>query len=335
MRETLTSSIATVSVPQPAAGVSGSVLQLQCPVCRQGPCRKPFASEPMCSACGFVFSESNGIFNALPSDRESIFRQFVCEYESVRAQEGRGSYRADYYLALPFEDITGRNAWQWSIRARTFRFLQKKVLPGIEISHPKGCDILDIGAGNGWLSYRLAQRRHRPVAVDLVDNDTDGLGAAHHYFDFDAVPPFTRFKAEMDCLPFMPEQFDIVIFNASLHYSIDYTRTLRESLRCLRRDGHLIIADSPFYWREESGQKMLQEKRATFERQFGFRSDSVQSREYITPEMLKDLTDHLNLKWSTYKPWYGMGWALRPAKARLMLRREPSKFYLLHAQREN
>ena len=207
-----------------------------------------------------MFAESNGIYNALPPDRESTFQQFVRDYESVRANEGRGSASADYYLALPFKDLTGRNAWQWQIRARTFRFMEKHLFPKIEKSHPGGCDILDIGAGNGWLSYRLAKRGYRPVAVDLLANDTDGLGAAQHYFD--AARPFLRFRAEMDSLPFMPAQFDVVIFNASLHYSVDYRRTLQEALRCLRKGGHLIIADSPFYWNEESGQKMLQEKRA-------------------------------------------------------------------------
>jgi SAM-dependent methyltransferase len=251
----------------------------------------------------------------------------------VRAKEGRGSSSADYYLALPFKDLTGRNSWQWHIRARTFRFMEKHLLPSIENSYPRGCDILDIGAGNGWLSYRLAKRGHRPVAVDLLVNDTDGLGGARHYFQL--APAFLRFKAEMDCLPFMPAQFDVVIFNASLHYSVDYRRTLQEALRCLRSGGHLIVADSPFYRREESGKKMLQEKRAAFNRQFGFSSDSIQSREYLTPETLINLSTKLALKWKVYKPWYGLSWALRPIKASLMRRREPSKFYLLHARKEN
>ena len=57
-----------------------------------------------------MFSEFEGIYNALPPDRESTFRQFVHDYESVRAKEGRGSSRAEYYLALPFKDLTSRSA---------------------------------------------------------------------------------------------------------------------------------------------------------------------------------------------------------------------------------
>jgi SAM-dependent methyltransferase len=328
----VTSSPPTLAMA-PADHATASLVQLRCPACHQGPCAPASLPERRCLACGYVFSEFGGICNALPPSRESTFRQFVRDYESVRAKEGRGSTCADYYLALPFEDLTGRNAWQWHIRARTFRFMEKRLLPKIESAYPRGCDVLDVGAGNGWLSYRVARRGHRPVAVDLLVNDTDGLGAARHYFQL--VPPFLRFKAEMDCLPFMPAQFDVVIFNASLHYSVDYRCTLQEGLRCLRRGGHLIIADSPFYWREESGRKMLEEKRAAFNRQFGFSSDSMQSREYLTPDTLNDLSTTLGLKWRVYKPWYGLNWALRPMKARLLRRREPSKFYLLHARTEN
>jgi len=325
---------ATISSVHAASATVPPSLELQCPVCRQKLLRSVSLPEPGCVACGYVIYERNGIWHALPPYREASFRRFVQDYEAVRAKEGRGSSSADYYLALPFKDLSGRNAWQWEIRARTFHFLERRLLPEIESDPGRACDVLDVGAGNGWLSYRLALRGHRPVAVDLLDNDTDGLGATRHYFRR-LTRPFPRFKAEMDSLPFAAAQFDVVIFNASFHYSVDYQRTLKEALRCLRRGGHLIIADSPFYWRDESGQRMLEEKRASFEREFGFRSDSVQSREYLTPENLRDLASKLALKWNVYKPWHGIGWALRPIKARLMRRREPSKFYLLHARKES
>jgi predicted RNA methylase len=49
-----------------------------------------------------------------------------------------------------------------------------------EASRP--LDLLDLGAGTGWMSYRLALRGHHPVAVDLLNDDRDGLGAARHFF---------------------------------------------------------------------------------------------------------------------------------------------------------
>jgi hypothetical protein len=103
----------------------------------------------------------------------------------------------------------------------------------------------------------------------------------------------------------------------------------------LRRPGHVIIADSPFYSRDEEGRKMVAEKRAAFEQRFGFRSDSVQNHEYLTSAILNELAEKLRLDWSVLKPWYGINWALRPAKARLLRRREPAKFYLLWAKVHN
>jgi SAM-dependent methyltransferase len=313
-----------------AHGKDNCAVRLRCPACAR---RIPDidVGGPLhvtCPACGFVMTEVNGILRALTPASKTRFERFVHDYEVVREKEGWGSQTPDYYLALPFKDITNRHVWIWRIRARTLLYLQNHLLPKIESTHSSGCRILDIGAGNGWLSYRLAKQGFDPIAVDLLDNDVDGLGAARHYLAH--LPrSFPRFQADMDHLPFDSGQFDVAIFNASFHYSLDYERSLREVLRCLRRPGIVVVADSPFYWREESGKQMLEERRATFERKFGVRSDTIDSQEYLTPKSLNKLAKRLGIRWNMSKPWYGIGWALRPVKARLLRRREPSKFYLL------
>ena len=306
-------------------------LRLRCPLCgHAGPMVDPAAEpdDPLCASCGFVFERRGGIWNALAPKRLSHFDQFVRDYQSVRESEGRGSSGAHFYLALPYRDLTGRNAWQWKIRARTYRYFERKVLPGIETARPKGLDVLDIGAGNCWMSYRLALRGHRPVAIDLLTNGQDGLGAARHYFNY-LPAPFARFQAEMDRLPFDNGQFDLVAFNASFHYSEDYSRTLGEAIRCLRTSGHLMILDSPFYDREESGQRMVEERWEEYRRKYGFAANSIRSREFLTPMVLDLLARNHNVGWRILKPWYGIGWALRPLKALLTKRREPAKFCVL------
>lgn len=328
----MSSAALTTFSPSADPGTPERALGLQCVVCSQ-PMHAPTTSKTAggCRRCGFQMSKVNGIFRCLAPERALHFQRFIQDYESVRSSEGRGSASPDFYLQLPFKDLTGRNSWQWSIRARTWRHLEKHVLPPLDVIYPAGGDILDIGAGNGWASFRLSLRGHRPVAVDLVDNDADGLGAARHFCNH--LPrPFPRFQAEMDRLPFAQEQFDVALFNASFHYAVDYERTLREVLRCLRRPGRVIILDSPFYYRDESGQRMLQEKHSTFQRQFGFRADSIPSREYLTKTILDDLAVKFSLQWRFLKPWYGWNWALRPVKARLARRREPSKFFLIWAE---
>jgi len=306
--------------------------RLLCPNCRRhSPAASSFGNINPCPGCGFAIAERGGIFRALRPERQLYFDRFIEQYSAVRAKEGRGSSSSNYYLALPFQDLTGNNSWQWKIRARTFQHFEKHLLPDIEQHHLNGCDVIDIGAGNCWLSYRLGLRGHRPAAVDLLDNEADGLGAGAHYVRH-VTHPFPRFQAEMDCLPFDDAQFDVVIFNASFHYSVDYEVTLAEALRCLRRPGHVIIADSAFYRREESGRAMLDEKRASFKQRFGFESDSIPSREYLTPQALDQLANRFRIGWRVLRPWYGIDWALRPIKARLARRREPSRFYLFWGQ---
>jgi SAM-dependent methyltransferase len=305
-----------------------NAVRLRCPACQtQMPDidnRAPAQSE--CKRCGFVISEVEGILRALTSETKTRIEPFIRDYEVVRAKEGWGSQTAEYYFALPFKDLTSRHNWIWRIRARTMLYMQKHLLP--KLDRPSSdCRVLDIGAGNGWLSYRLSKAGYLPVAVDLLVSEVDGLGAAKHYFA-DLPMSFPRFQADMDHLPFDSGQFDVAIFNASFHYSCNYERTLQEVLRCLRRPGIVVIADSPFYSRQESGEQMLEERRGIFERQFGVRSDNIQSREYLTPKILDQLSERLGIQWNVSKPWYGLRWAMRPLRARILRRREPSRFYL-------
>ncbi len=321
--------------PTPEAAIASPAhphsIFLRCPVCTHSIGElvpQAMGVEPLCPACGFRFKNEQGIWKAFAPCREERFEQFMTEYQTIRRSEGRGSSGGCYYLALPFKDTTGRNSWQWRLRARSFRYLQRKILPEIERGHKSGLDILDVGAGNCWLSYRLALGGHRPVAIDLRTDELDGLGASRHYLRF-LSHPFPRFQAEMDRLPFDEGQFDLVIFNASFHYSEDYQTTLGEVLRCLRRPGHILIVDSPFYTSEENGCAMMAERRKAYLKKYGFASDSIASREFLTWETLRQLSRTYGVRWQLVRPWYGMRWALRPLRARLARRREPAKFYII------
>jgi SAM-dependent methyltransferase len=282
-------------------------------------------------SCRFQMLNKNGIWEALPPDRERHFKQFLREYQVVREAEGRGSRDAEYYFALPFQDLSGHNQGQWEIRSRTFRFLEKKILPEIEARALRGLNVLDLGAGNGWLSYRLALRKHLPVAVDVFTSELDGLAAAAHYRK--KLPDlFPRFQAEVNRLPFTDRQFDLAIFNASFHYSEDYSETLGEAIRCLRSGGVVIIADTAWYRAEISGERMMAERRRNFNAQYGFPSNAIPSLEYLTDERLAGLEQQFGIRWKVYAPFYGMSWAMRPLMATLKGKREPSHFRIYVAE---
>jgi SAM-dependent methyltransferase len=57
------------------------------------------------------------------------------------------------------------------------------------------------------------------------------------------------------------QQFDIVVFNASLHYSHDILRTVHRAMHLLTPGGKLYILDSPLYDDAESGRSMVRERR--------------------------------------------------------------------------
>jgi SAM-dependent methyltransferase len=309
------------------------------------------ADQARCPACrppSAVHRLRDGIWRLLAPDREAFFQQFIAEYEAVRRSESRGCDDPAYYRALPFSDLTGRFCDQWRIRAKSFRTLVDRVLPRLEAlppasvgaptrgARPMGARrsgarrlrVLDLGAGNGWLSYRLSMRGHHVVAVDLLTNTFDGLGAHSHY---DAA--ITPVQAEFDRLPFDHGQADLAIFNASLHYSAHYETTLREALRVLSEDGWLVILDSPVYRDSSSGEQMVREREAYFEQTYGFPSNSIPSENYLTFERLNQLQVKLGIRWELFKPFYGWRWALKPWWARLRASREPARFLLIVGHR--
>jgi SAM-dependent methyltransferase len=273
-----------------------------------------------------------GIFHALSPISEEKFKRFIADYEFVRRVEDRGSLDPAFYLALPFADLTRNLSGQWKIRARTFQHIIAEVVVPLTARLSRPLDILDLGAGNGWLSYRLSTMGHRPVAVDLLTNDCDGLGAARHYAAH--LPHmFPRVQADLNHLPFASSSFDTAIFNASFHYSEDFAATLAEALRCVRPGSPVVIADTPWYREEHSGLEMVAEKHAHFRKAYGFASDSLRSQEFLTPERLHVVARALDLRWRVLKPWYGLNWALRPLRAKLRGLRVPSKFHIFVAER--
>ncbi|MEA2693316.1 MAG: hypothetical protein QOJ16_2703 [Acidobacteriota bacterium] len=296
---------------------------LACPACRTllG-LSSSLGDEARCPGCGAVYPCAAGIWRFLPPSRSALFAPFLADYTRIRLAEQRGSEDPGYYLNLPGCPPDHPIAWQWALRRRTFAAFTRRVLPRLG----SGLRIVDLGAGVGWLSNRLALLGHHPLAVDLTTDDRDGLGAARHY-----LPLWPRIQAEFDRLPLTDGAADLVIFNASLHYSTDYAVTLGEALRVLAPGGTVAVLESPIYKKEESGERMVAERHADFARRFGTRSDALPSREYLTWAGIAELGRRLGVRFRAVTPWYGWRWAARPWVARFKRRREPSRFAILLA----
>jgi len=280
--------------------------------------------ELCCAAEGLSFQRIDGAWRFLLPERAGYFAQFIREYETIRQAEGRGSQDAAYYRSLPYRDLSGRMSADWRIRAASFdAFLRECIVPAER--QGRRLRALDLGAGNGWLSNRLAARGHAAAAVDLMVNDFDGLGCQRYY-----ETAFVPVQAEFDRLPFPAGAADLILFNSSLHYAVHIDETLREALRVLDAAGRLVIMDSPVYRDAGSGERMVHERERSFVQRFGFPSNSLPSQNYLTYRLLDELARALNVDWRIITPAYGIGWMLRPLRARLSRGdREPAKFHVI------
>lgn len=182
------------------------------------------------------------------------YRNFLEDYRRIREREGRGSGDAGFYLRLPEGDFTGQRAKEWAMRAESLAWIQR------HLGHARtGRSILDAGAGNCWLTRYLAEWGHRVVALDLNDDDEDGLGAGRHYLE--RLPlTFRRVLADFSTLPFEDGEFDVILYNGALHYAGDIARCIAEGARCLKPGGEILLIDTPFYRDAADGEKMLAER---------------------------------------------------------------------------
>src|SRR5262245_10764561 len=159
----------------------------------------------------------------LTPDRATRLAPFLAQYCDVRDRDGhRRALPAEHYRTLPSVPRTDPQADEWLVRRETYHHLLQRVLAAS--SQPM--QVLDVGAGTGWLSHRLAALGQRVVAVDALDDEADGLGAWRHY-----DVPFAVVQADFDALPLAPKQFDLAGFNGSLPCPTDACAARRAAVR--------------------------------------------------------------------------------------------------------
>jgi SAM-dependent methyltransferase len=329
--------IASIPWIPPASAVRSPSIGLRCPVCKDFLIALSYRSlargnsGTYCAGCGTPFEQDHGIWQGLHEARAAHYARFIETAERHGLEAGNANDGLDNYLAPPFRDLASTSTRLWSLRAKTFRFLRNEILSKTAAERNTPLTILDLGAGNGWMSYRLARMGHRPVAVDLLTNSTNGLGAAVN-FRRELPELFPRFQAEFDNLPFADGQFDCAIFNASFHYSEHFDRTIAEAVRCLRPGGVLAIADSPTYSVEARMFGRLKGSKVCDLEQVVSDTRGVANCGYLTPQRLIALEVRHELEWSSHRCWYGIRWACREWLSRWRKNVEFPEFILYSAQ---
>ncbi len=258
----------------------------------------------------------------------AALQRFARDYAAHRQAEGRG-YAGDDLFSLPYLR-SGPFARQWGVRARSFEAFMTRVLRPCAASAGRPLRVLDLGAGNGWLSYRIAQEGHFALALDVRDDAVDGLGAGRALVER-AGGRMDTMVAPFEAIPAPAASFDIAVFNASLHYATDLAGVLAEAARAVRAGGKLVILDSPFYRREADGQAMAADKRAQAAQRFGDRAASLMSLpfiEFLTRARLEAASAPVGLRWRRSRVLYPAWYELRPVLASIKRSRAPSRFDL-------
>jgi ubiquinone/menaquinone biosynthesis C-methylase UbiE len=295
-----------------------------CPACR-APLQQKTASLLQCPSEGTFYPCEDGIWRFLTPEQQTRYAPFINEYDIVRSGEQWGSDRAAYYRALPFRDLSGQHPAIWRIRAITFRTFLKRVLHPLASERQEPLRMVDAGAGNGWLAYRLAQEGHQVLATDLRTDKADGLGAHIWYRD----ASFTAVQTPFESIPLANASTDLFIFAGSFHYATDYVVALREARRTLQDTGRIVILESPVYRKSASGEQMVRELRQRLQQEHGVTAAALEHQNYLTLNSLREIGRQVDLRWEVIRPFYGWRWTVAPLLARLRGRREPARFYIL------
>lgn len=260
--------------------------------------------------------------------KTAALQSFAEDYAAHREAEGRG-YSGGELLALPYVR-SGPFARQWAVRARSFEAFLSRLLRPMAAAARRPLTVLDLGAGNGWLSYRIALEGHCATALDIRNDGVDGLGASQPFVQR-AEGRLRLTVADFEDIPAPDASFDIAVFNASLHYATDLAAVLAEAARVVRPGGRLAILDSPFYRREADGAAMVREKTVHAAEQFGARAGVLMSLpfiEFLTREKLAAASAAIGVQWRRSRVSYPLWYELRPLGAKLRGARAPSRFDL-------
>ena len=203
----------------------------------------------LCRGCSERFAVEGGIAVLLRQEDADRLARFSQSYREARLAEGWQPLAAKQARALPYGQPPGYTPLYWEVRRQSFCALMG--LLAREGPSPAAGPVADVGAGSGWLSYRLAQVGYPVLAIEASRDTAFGLGVATaHYL---SEVPFLPVQGDLEHLPIQPGKVSLIIFNASLHYAAGLEGTLRHAAQALQPGGRLIILDSPIARRPHPG----------------------------------------------------------------------------------
>lgn len=211
-----------------------------CPYC-QGALRPGRKGGLCCSECGHQFALRGCIPLLLRHEDAARLAGFSGDYREARLRDGWRPLTPEQMLALPYGSPPGYLPLYWEVQRQSYARLRR--LLADEGPTPEAGPAADLGAGIGWLGYRLAREGYRVLVVEASLDDAFGLGAAEPYFS--AGADFSPVQGDLEHPPLRAGGLALVIFNASLHYARDLDAALMRAARSLRPGGRLIVLNTP------------------------------------------------------------------------------------------
>ncbi len=239
-----------------------------CPVCFSR--LTGFGEGLRCVDNHHTFRRSSGLPVFLAPEDEGLI-QGAHSYAAAWKRD-RWAPRAGQLLQLPY--VRERD---WKQKARSFEALLKILGPA------QGRTVGDMGAGTGWLSYRLAETGFRCYATDISSDPQIGLGAAIAYDS--TAHGFERAIASLMRWPFLERSIDVAICNASLHYAADTRPVIEEATRVLRPGGEFIVLNSPVHRDRASAGRAAADFQARLRKLGGSGSLVDAHRHFVAPEL--------------------------------------------------
>ncbi len=229
-------------------------------------------------------SNQNSIIDCITESGKREIDKFIKYYVSkIPANEtGRTD---DEMLSLPFVERRKDKYGFWRPRARNF----VKAMGLIRSIEPYGDGpVLDLGAGNCWLSRRLIEAGYLTISLDPIMEGSTGLSAGDIFQKQPGVN-LIRVRGMMEEMPFADSSFKGIASSGSFHYSDNPSKTIAEIHRILKPEGWAVIYDSPVFIDEKDGVEMLKDKYKYFDS-----SNTLENIKY-KPRWFIHLSEFINL----------------------------------------
>lgn len=239
-------------------------------------CHSPLDLATYTCGNGHRFSVNNGVLQLLSQQTGRRLKAFAALISTIRAAEGR---RIDpsLYPQLPYAPALAHDH-EWRLR----RYDLAQITHILRGRGP--LQILDIGAWNGWLSYRLALQGHQVTAVDYFDDQYDGLQAQKFY-----SAEWRSIQLDLADIQILG-RYDIVILNRCLQFFSEPAAYLRQVMACLAPGGHIIATGLQVYCNPQRKAAQVERLRVAYKARYGLELFFRPTRGYL------DLSDMVQFK---------------------------------------